>query len=360
MNKIKSSPELSIVVPVYNSSKFLRKAVDSLLNQTYKNIEVILINDGSIDDSGEICDEYAQRDSRVKVLHKKNEGQGIARNIGIKMSTGIYLTFLDSDDYLDLKTYEYVVATTKKYNLDINRFCYSQFYEETQIKKISTYVEPKIYEDNESIRQAALCIFSRPINNSEKDLNLGGSACCAIYKRSLIINNNISFPNNKEFVCEDFLFNYYCLCKAERIGKSSSVLYYYRINPISTTHKPNLEIVKKCVHTCEYLENKFLLDGYDTTSIYYAQGFIIEALRAYLKNIFMSSMPLSEKINWAIEQSNLDYIKKVEKLYNWKNLPVKHKLYFRLFVHKRIFLLYLLIVGQEKFRKIKKFVKYEG
>ena len=354
MAEMEFVPELSVIVPVYNTGNFLRSAVDSLLNQTYKKLEVILVNDGSVDNSGEICDEYAKKDSRVKVLHKENEGQGIARNIGIKMSIGEYLTFLDSDDFIEEKTYEYVMSTTKKYDLDINRFCYSQFQDTRQIRHTAGYSEPVIYSTQEEIRQAALCIFSRPVKKGVRDLNLGGSACCAIYKRSLIVDNNISFPSNKEYVCEDFIFNYYCLCRAKRVGKSESVLYHYRLNPVSTTRKPNLGIVEKCAHTCRYLEKRFVRDGYAEDSVSYAKGFVVEAVRSYLKNVFMSDMPFLKKTSWAVEQSKIDYIIEVKDTYDWKSLPFKHKLYFSLFVNKCIFLLYLLVVGQERVRLIKK------
>ena len=94
-------PLISIIIPVYNVEKYLDKCINSVLMQTYKNIEILLINDGSTDSSGQICESYAKKDSRIKVIHKENGGLSDARNVGIEHSTGSYIMFVDSDDYID-------------------------------------------------------------------------------------------------------------------------------------------------------------------------------------------------------------------------------------------------------------------
>ena len=111
--------KVSIVVPVYNVEDCLSYCVDSLRQQTYKNIEIILVDDGSTDSSGEICDQYAQEDERIKVLHIDNGGQSRARNIGVQASSSDWIMFLDSDDYYDLKAVEYLVALRDKYAVDL-------------------------------------------------------------------------------------------------------------------------------------------------------------------------------------------------------------------------------------------------
>lgn len=95
-------PLVSVIVPIYNVEKYLSKCIESIINQTLSNIEIILINDGSTDSSGVIADNYAKNDSRIKVIHKKNGGQGSARNIGIELASGEYIGFVDSDDWIDL------------------------------------------------------------------------------------------------------------------------------------------------------------------------------------------------------------------------------------------------------------------
>ena len=110
--------KISVVVPVYNVEKYLRKCIDSIINQTYKNLEIILVDDGSPDKCGEICDEYAKKDNRVKVIHKKNAGVSSARNDGIDNATGEYIIFVDSDDWLEDNAIEIMVDKLNEYDYD--------------------------------------------------------------------------------------------------------------------------------------------------------------------------------------------------------------------------------------------------
>ena len=112
---------ISVIIPVYNAEKFLNKCLDSVIGQTYKNLEIILVDDGSQDDSGKICDEYAQKDNRIKVIHKENGGDSSARNTGLKMATGKYITTIDSDDWIELNAYEDMLKVLLEKNVDIVR-----------------------------------------------------------------------------------------------------------------------------------------------------------------------------------------------------------------------------------------------
>lgn len=113
------SKKLSIIVPVYKVERYLARCIDSILNQTYKNLEIVLVDDGSPDRCGEICDEYAKEDERVKVIHKENGGVSSARNVGFENSTGDYIGYVDSDDYIDPKMYSDMIKILEENNLDI-------------------------------------------------------------------------------------------------------------------------------------------------------------------------------------------------------------------------------------------------
>ena len=104
MNSI--SDLISIIIPVYNVAVYLPRCLDSILAQTYKNLEIILVDDGSKDNSGKVCDEYALKDSRIKVIHQKNQGVSVARNAGLRIAKGDYIGFVDSDDYIETNMYE--------------------------------------------------------------------------------------------------------------------------------------------------------------------------------------------------------------------------------------------------------------
>ena len=113
------TPEISIIVPIYKVEAYIHKCVNSILNQTFKNFELILVEDGSPDKCGEICDEYAKKDSRVVVIHKENGGVSSARNIGLKKAVGKYISFIDPDDYLELNYYDELLKISKDNELDI-------------------------------------------------------------------------------------------------------------------------------------------------------------------------------------------------------------------------------------------------
>ena len=117
---MKKNNLISIIVPIYNVEKYLKKCIDSIINQTYKNLEIILVDDGSPDNCGKICDEYAKKDNRIKVIHKENGGVSSARNVGVENATGEYIGFVDSDDYIEKDMYEVLINNLKKENADIS------------------------------------------------------------------------------------------------------------------------------------------------------------------------------------------------------------------------------------------------
>ena len=114
-----NNPKISIIVPVYNAEKYLHRCIDSILNQTFIDFEVLLINDGSTDSSGVICDEYAKKDSRIKVFHKRNGGVSSARNIGVVNMTGEYCIHCDSDDYMEYNLLEEVYSCARRHSADM-------------------------------------------------------------------------------------------------------------------------------------------------------------------------------------------------------------------------------------------------
>jgi glycosyltransferase involved in cell wall biosynthesis len=135
-----NAPLVSVIVPIYNVELYLEKCLDSIINQTYKNLEIILIDDGSPDNCGKICDEYALKDKRIKVIHKSNGGQSSARNAGLDVAKGEYIAFVDSDDYIDLRSYEELLDIALKEEADI---VISNFY---RIKKNGIFLHEKSLE----------------------------------------------------------------------------------------------------------------------------------------------------------------------------------------------------------------------
>ena len=122
---------ISIIVAIYNVDQYLEQCIDSIINQSYKNLEIILVNDGSTDNSKNICDYYSEIDKRIKVVHKKNGGVSSARNTGIDIATGDYIAFVDSDDYLELNMYETMINNLEQNQCDMGVCGYSIFYNDS-------------------------------------------------------------------------------------------------------------------------------------------------------------------------------------------------------------------------------------
>lgn len=208
---------ISVIVPVYNVEKYLKRCVNSLLSQSFNNLEIILVDDGSTDSSPKICDEYSFMDSRVHVIHKANGGLSSARNAGLDLAMGNYIGFIDSDDWIDSEMYEVLYRNIIKYNADVS-----------DIDSIITSEEIEYHNTAETIK----VLEGREIL---VDYFLADkySCCRKLYKRKII--GNIRFPVGK--INEDIATNYQFLQAANREVKSSLKMYYYFTNPNSITGK---------------------------------------------------------------------------------------------------------------------------
>ena len=135
---------ISVIVPVYNVEKYIKKCLDSIIYQTYKNIEIILVDDGSTDNSGIICDVYKERDKRIKVIHKKNNGVSAARNTGIENANGKWISFVDSDDWIDKNYFEILISKIYNNDIDCILCCYNRVVK-NNVEKVKYVTEEKNY-----------------------------------------------------------------------------------------------------------------------------------------------------------------------------------------------------------------------
>ena len=212
-------PKVSVIIPVYNTAKYLRKCLDSVINQTLKDIEIICINDGSSDNSIEILREYKQKDSRIIIIDKENEGAGIARNKGLDIAQGEYLGFVDSDDYVDLNFFEKLYNKAKESNYDIVKGNYVVVLEDGEINKTNEIKKIKKEIKYSKIPYESFC----------------SSWWSAIYKTSMIDKYNIRFSQIRQK--EDIPFLYNSICVAECFAVIDAVKYYYFIHKQSTCHR---------------------------------------------------------------------------------------------------------------------------
>lgn len=229
-------PIISVIVPVYNVEKYLTRCIESLINQTLNFIEIILVDDGSSDKSAEICDEFACKDNRIKVIHKKNGGLGMARNSGLDVAKGEYVSFIDSDDYIDHTMYQTMYEEMKRTDSDT---CYCYFMRRSfggNLEKEKMYLEKKTYEKIDKINEILLEMLGAPASHS-KDVVFNMSVCKGLFSRSIIEDNKIIFESERNLICEDLIFDLEYLQLSKRVSIVNKALYYYCENAGSLTHK---------------------------------------------------------------------------------------------------------------------------
>lgn len=231
---------ISIIVPIYNAEQYIKRCVESIQRQTYTELEIILIDDGSPDRCGEICDSLAAEDERIKVIHKSNEGQGYARNDGLKLASGKYVAFIDADDYIDITHIEKLYYSIKENNADTAMGSLSYKKGRTEAIKRSLYLEDRVYEGNEVIDCILLSLIG-PDVNCKRDVCVDASACINLYSKEIIDSNNVTFTNVKQAVSEDLFFNIRYFYYAKKVAVIKEYGYYYFENSGSETRKYDYE-----------------------------------------------------------------------------------------------------------------------
>jgi len=266
-------PIISVIVPVYNAELYLKRCINSITTQTYQKLEIILINDGSTDNSLNICHELAQTDKRIKVINQKNRGVSYTRNQGINKATGEYLLFVDSDDFIDTNYINKMYQELKNnhYEIVISGMTFCDEKENIIKKELYKKENQELKLDNiidDVINTLYFC-----------------SACKTIISKKLITNNNLQF-NEELSYGEDFSFSYQLLKRASKIGYLSDTGYYYRQNSTSLTHKTNIEKIKKY-----FSDNLVVFSQFDNSTLV--------ANRVYTKlNITIRKIASIEKINY--------------------------------------------------------------
>lgn len=221
---MKSFPRISIIVPVYNVETYLERCLDSILNQTYDNLEIILVDDGSTDCSGQICDAYKEKDDRVIVIHKKNGGLSSARNTGIEAATGAFVSCIDSDDFVDPDFVKILYRNLEAENAEISACNFNYYYEDGSVK---VHGSNKIYR---------VCAPEEAIELIGRAKDFTASAWGKLYRKRLF--NDICYPVGK--LCEDQFVIYKLIMQCTKIVFDTTALYYYliRSGSIMTSANP--------------------------------------------------------------------------------------------------------------------------
>lgn len=229
------TPKISVIIPVYNAENYIVECLDSLVNQTLTDLEIICVNDGSRDNSLKILRQYELKDSRIMVIDQKNQGACVARNTGINIETGEYIAFVDADDYLNLNTYELAYSEAVNKDLDILCFGWKSFPMQSGWDKAKSSPKQKYFE-NDSINAWFYCGTGANVNIWNK-----------LYKRSFLVESGVYFKRNLK-CAQDYCFNMLLFPKAKKIEFISDRLYNYRRGAIGSISSQNKDALRMKSH----------------------------------------------------------------------------------------------------------------
>ena len=301
--------KISVIVPVYNVEKFIRRCLDSIINQTMKDLEIILVDDGSTDNSGVICDEYAKLDNRITVIHKENGGVSSARNRGLDVATGEWIAFVDSDDYIEEDMYEVLYKTATEKNVDI---CACFFKYLTVENKILFNPTQEQLDMNGKYNSKE---FLELIYKDEYMNGICVSSWNKIYKKNVF--RNLRF---KTKICEDdeLANNLYIKDIDIFLLNDGGYIYVQNINSLSNTKfsEKNLVFIDILYDRLTILENKKMYGLYEDT----VKLFCNITIEYYFK--------FNSKDKWNYKNMYKNVLKQAIKL---KNIPLKDKIRFRIF-----------------------------
>lgn len=317
-------PLLSIIVPIYNVEKYLERCIDSIINQTYKNLEIILVDDGSKDASGIIADTYASKDDRIKVIHKENGGLSDARNHGLDQARGNYIIFIDSDDFIDSSMCEILFTTAEKYSSDIVSCNYYIFRAENHIS-----VHPMSIQEDEKVFSGIDILKYYLIKTEPFDLNI---VCNKIFKADLFNSKDgqIRFPKGR--VQEDNFTTFRLFAKSDVVTTINQPLYYYLQRADSIMANFSKKFVKDTIDSHIYmatylLEHKvdvmcelqlYLLNSY--TDLYRKICLLdnadkkdyIDLLMEYKTFVLSHTLNVSNNYLWGIKQKLKRFLIKID------------------------------------------------
>lgn len=257
-------PKVSVIIPVYNVEKYLQRCINSLTDQSLEDIEIILVDDASSDLSPEICDAASQKDLRIKVIHKQNEGAGMARNAALKIASGEYIGFVDSDDFVDRDMFKTLVEKAEKYNSELvmSGVIYvdgSMFSKEGE-RTVKTYFDRDTqFETEEDLKKLRMGIIGA-LPDDEDDSKYGMSIWKNLFRRDVIEKYNIVFQSEREMLSEDSLFmiDYIsCIKKATGINE---VFYNYCRNGDSISKSYKKDRFEKSLVFVREVEERFKKD----------------------------------------------------------------------------------------------------
>lgn len=342
---------VSIIVPVYNVEKYLDECITSLVNQTYKNIEIILVNDGSKDSSGIKCEKWKIDNDRIKVIHKKNAGLGMARNTGLDHASGDYVIFVDSDDFTSEDMVEQLITRKIETSADTVFCSWIRYYDKNHMVPMIARYHADVFDGNEVVVERVLMemIATKPEERVDSFLHM--SVWHGLYSMKIINENKIRFPSEREFISEDIIYHIEYLTMSNCVAFLDKYLYYYRENNMSLTsvYNPerfNMEI--KLYHEIvRRLEGKCVMNDY----ILRCQRMFLGRVRScIMRATVYAKVQVFKEIKEICENET---VHKVVAEYPYKRNPFRQKIFNSFIRHKNTIGLYILatVIAKKNLRK---------
>lgn len=318
-------PKVSIVVPIYNVEQFLDRTMQSLLAQTLKDIEIIMVDDESPDNCPTMCDKYASLYPNVKVVHKKNAGLGMACNSGIEVATGEYIAFCDSDDYVDGNMYEIMYREAKEHDADAVYTGIKTVNEHGVVHAMSEYSSFRLYQEREKIHRFLMdMIASKPSDKVERHVPM--SAKIALYRKALIDKYHLRFVSERIIISEDLFWNMDVLCHAKRVIALPSTFYYYYNNTSSLSKKVRIDRFTFFKTMREALIKRTLQYDMSAEALLRIDRMFIGYSRFYVGSIINSSLGSIGKRRIIGELCRDKIWKTVYQNYPVPDMPIGHRL----------------------------------
>lgn len=332
---------VSVIIPIYNVEKYLKQCINSILQQTYSNIEVIMVDDGSTDNSPQICDELAMLDSRIHLIHKENGGSSDARKTGVLQANGDYVMFVDGDDWIDVNTIEYCVDfVTHKPEIDCLLFSYMREYHEMQfVSHVFNYDITVSSETEENIVYRRLFGLNGSELRYPERLENVGSCCMKLYRRD-IARKGKYFETKEVGSSEDTLFNIFALRDCYNIVYLDIPFYHYRKRDASITSSYRPQLVEQWIKLFNIIENVLKIERLDFS---YWEAFNNRvALSVY--GIGMNEVCGNNRRNAIINIKNYisqDWYKNAINKMNMKMLPLPWKILMKCAKYRISWIIYL-------------------
>lgn len=346
-----ANPKVSVIVPVYNTQKYLRRCMDSIVAQTLRDIEIVIVDDGSCDECAALCDQLAATDERIKVVHKVNGGLGFARNTGIEAASGEYVGFVDSDDYIEPQMYEALYTSAKNNDADmaISGIC---FVGGNTFGKADEYIQKPYFEtdtlfEGEGMKELLLGVIGAKPSDPD-DSRYGVSVCKNIFRRELLGEGRIEFLSERKILSEDTLFMVDFVKGSKRAVGVAGAYYCYCRNDDSLSKAYRKDRFERSLVFLDELERRICEAATKEEYQIYLDRLIQGFGRILCSQEIMHAK--DERIKYSVLRRRLkeictcDKIRGVLKTYPWYKLPKKQAAFaftmkYKLFWAQRLMVL---------------------